>query len=386
MKRHASSTAQARSGRAILPYGKAVKPCKRYRTLPRCYCPMTDRCSGCRRVLARCAVGLALGLVLLATGDCRASWWWRDTIESRWTEKTLELSAPDQDWQEAEPAEASGLSFRARNDSDDLYLMVSAMDRDSRSALEGAYRQDVTLWFLAPDGKAKRWGLRLAFSQLEAPGPSAAIARKGPPEDAAGTAPNETKGQFPPRPEQLFESGRSIEPQMVLASGIEISTALPADIEFHSAHSRREVWYALRIPLKRLNLLKGKSVPYNFVLAEASDELKAGFEAKKRTANSASRGGAFPGGDRNATGGRTGRGMEPMGGGMDSGMGGGGMGMEISGDGNGMHGRMNGIGGPSAGRGMGGPAGAAFLREPTLPDPLDLRLSVRLARPAKAHS
>jgi len=312
-------------------------------------------------------------------------------VTSHWTDKPVQIYTLDTDWGQTEPAEDSGFDFRARNDSTNLYLMISAKDRDSRSIMRGAYQQDITLWFLGPNGKSKSWALRWAFSSVGHPTsrPEAPLNETGP--RTSSTAADERSDAFPPRPDQERsrglpfegEHGQIMDPEMVLASGIEISTALPADINFHSESSRREIAYVLSIPLTHLSPMKGRSIPLDFVVSDISAELKERFEAMNRSATGAPGSGMAPGGamGRGGMGGR-------MGPGMDGGMMGGGpgqaMGMEIGTDGQNVHGGMTGLSGHGMGGGHDEYTHLSSMRPPTPPEPLNLKLSIRLAEPPAA--
>jgi hypothetical protein len=349
----------------------------------------------------RASVCAALSLVLLGTGNCHAFWWWRDSMTSRWAEAPIRVTVPDMEWEQTEALEDSGFNFRARNDSVNLYLMISAMDRDSRSVMKGTYRQDVVLWSLGPKDRSRNWGLRLAFSRLERPTGDAPIrgevtlidARTG----AAGMAADQKPaGEHLPRPVQersrgfpLSEESPMVEPEMVLPTGIEVSSVLPSDIEFHSESARRETAYTVRIPLNRLNPAKGKSVLFDFVVSDVSPELKSEFEAKNGSATGGPAAGIPSGAGRGGEmepgmggGGRMAGAMGPMSGGIGGGMGAGGkMGMELETDGSTMHGGMTGEGGPGRGGEMGRPP---IMRPQELPGPVNLRLTVRLAQQSDA--
>jgi len=350
-----------------------------------------------------CAV---LFFLLAGTRDCHAFWWWRDSIASRWTDKPVPVNGIDMEWGQTNVLEDAGLTFRARNDSSNLYLMIATNGREGRSLLTGTYRQDVTFWFLGPNGKTKTWGICLAFSRFEKSTGGAEDKREGPageagPERPAATADQGSCDGFVPRPYQ--ERGRDapfpgrgsdVKPGMVLAAGVEVSTPLPSDVAFHADLSGREPAYMLRIPLSKLNSLKGKTIPFNFVTSEVSTELKSQFEVKNAGPAGGPGTGASQGSGMTGGGGMGGgMGGAGMGGGM---MGGGGMGGGRMGSGGMGGGRMGsrGMGGGMGGGGMdGGGMGAGGMggsgqppstQAQELPEPLDLRLSVRLARQADA--
>jgi hypothetical protein len=286
---------------------------------------------------------------LLGAGDCCA-FWGRDGVPNRWTEKPVSIEGVDLEWGQMEALESSGLSFRARNDSANLYLMVAAANREARRVLTGACGQDVTLWFLGPNGKSRSWGLRLAFNRREGP------AGEADPGRPAAAAEQGIPDGLPPRPDQepgrgfpSFKGVRDVEPEMVLAAGVEVSTPLPSDIGFHAALSGRDPSYTMRIPLSRLDPVKGKSISMDFLTSEISAELKSQFEARAAGSSRGSGGGPSQGGGPMGGGGM---GRGPMGGGM----------------------------GRSGRGGAGGPGGTPRAQVEELPEPLNLRLSIQLAR------
>jgi len=218
--------------------------------------------------------GAALVLLLMGVGECRAFLWWRDSIASRRVEKALPLGASGLDWPQGDELEEPGLAFRARNSPEDLYLRLAADGSEGRMLLSGVCRQDVTFWFLGPDRNTRVWGVRLAFSRL------------GPPDISAARRFRHA-GDAPPGPD--------LEPELVLAQGVNISTApLPPDIGFRADLSGRDRFYELRVPFQRLSSARAKSTLFDFVASSASTEMQRWFEGQQAMPGYRARG-AFPG-------------------------------------------------------------------------------------------
>ncbi|MBI3565335.1 MAG: hypothetical protein HY079_09085, partial [Elusimicrobia bacterium] len=110
---------------------------------------------------------LALAAAALLAASASAGLFWRDKLFSAWTEKPLPVNADDSDWKDSSAFEAEGLGVLATNDADTLWLLVTARTRDARDLLVGETKQDLAVWFLAPDGKTRRWGVRLPYSHRE---------------------------------------------------------------------------------------------------------------------------------------------------------------------------------------------------------------------------
>ena len=278
------------------------------------------------------AAAASLMLVLMSASPCRALLWWRDKMASSWAASPVQVDGSDAKWSGVDEVEEPQIDLRALNDATGLYLRLAADGADGRAVLSGAYRQDVTLWFLGPDGKSKDWGIRIPFSVLEPP----RSPLRG--------------GEIPAIPEAP--------PELASMQGVAVSTMpLPQDIQVKSALSGKNPVFEIGVPLQRLKLRGGKSILFDLATSAVSPELQRTFESK--------RGG---GPARSADGG------EPSTGGGDGGWNGGGRGGSRGG------GRSSG-----GGRGGGGRRrqGSAQPRGLTFPDPLSLRLSVRLAQPPK---
>jgi hypothetical protein len=182
---------------------------------------------------------ILLAVVLAAAAlPARAGLFGRSKVVSRWTPVSISVNGDDAEWADSSAFEEDGLAVLAMNDADDLYLLITAHTREARDQLSGESRQDMTLWFVAPDGKTRDWGIRLPFSR-RAPLTSAL-------RDPAGLDP---------------------EPELVQYRGAEVSSGtLPGDvIDRLAAVSRRPIW-ELKIPLKRLTVSSDKAVATDFVL------------------------------------------------------------------------------------------------------------------------
>lgn len=165
-------------------------------------------------------------LVLAMAVPAAAGLFWRDKLVSRWTAKPMSVDADDTDWNAASAYEQEGLSVQAMNDGTDLYLLVTGHTRETRDIVVGEAKQDLTLWFLAADGKTREWGARLPFSRRE----SLATALR----DPAG---------LDPVPELVHWNGTAVS-----------SETWPAELVDRLASAgRRPVW-ELKVPLKRVSL------------------------------------------------------------------------------------------------------------------------------------
>jgi len=182
---------------------------------------------------------LTSALLLVLAGSAAAGLFWRDKVSSRWTPAPLRVDADDSDWDESSSYEQEGLSLQARNDADDLYLLVTAHTREAREQLVGESKQDLALWFLAADGKTREWGARLPYGRRE---PLASALR-----DPAGVD---------PRPELVRWQG-----------GVVSSETWPSELSDRLASAgRRPVW-ELKVPLKRLSLTPERIVHVDLALS-----------------------------------------------------------------------------------------------------------------------
>ena len=183
----------------------------------------------------------------------------RDKVDSLWPDKPIVIDGRATEWSEFPVVEVGGLSFRARNDSSNLYLLIRGANDDGRILLSGNYRQNVGLWFLKPDEKTKAWGITLDFGRAHAPEP----AMDGSPDH--------------PR-DMVTLSDMGIAPEMVMPQGLEVSTAaFPTDFAFQadlsSARGRQPI-YEIQIPLSMIEH-KGRTIFFDVVSSEVSPEAKA---------------------------------------------------------------------------------------------------------------
>src|ERR1700686_4327016 len=110
--------------------------------------------------------GLLAAVVLaFAAGPARAGLFGRSKLVSRWTAAAVKIDGDDADWDDSAAFEDEGLGFLARNDASSLYLLITAHTREARDELSGESHQDLALWFVAADGKTRRWGARLPFTR-----------------------------------------------------------------------------------------------------------------------------------------------------------------------------------------------------------------------------
>ena len=183
---------------------------------------------------------LALAAALLGAAPALAGLFGRSKLVSRWTAVRLAVNGDDSEWADSSAFEEDGLTFMAMNDAQDLYLLVTAHTRDSRDQLSGESHQDLTLWFVGPDGKTRDWGMRIPYSH-RAPLTNAL-------RDPAG---------LDPEPEFVHYDGASIS-----------SDTLPGEIvDRLSSEGRRPIW-EIKVPLKRLAVKgsKDKSLDLDAVL------------------------------------------------------------------------------------------------------------------------
>ena len=114
--------------------------------------------------------GPAYALLMLAVFSfvARAGLFGRDKIDARWTSAPLTVNGDDADWSPESAFEADGISVQARNDANDLYLLITAHTRDGHEQLTGEARENVALWAVAADGRTRVWGALLPFSHRAA--------------------------------------------------------------------------------------------------------------------------------------------------------------------------------------------------------------------------
>lgn len=96
---------------------------------------------------------LAIGLALLLAG-CGAL-----SIGSHWRKTEISIDGQDQDWRDVDGEKYAGLTVKALNDADFLYLCVSADEASVKSQFTGA--KPWTLRFLPKFGEEGAWGLRI---------------------------------------------------------------------------------------------------------------------------------------------------------------------------------------------------------------------------------
>ncbi|MFI5360833.1 MAG: hypothetical protein ACHQ49_02590 [Elusimicrobiota bacterium] len=184
---------------------------------------------------ARLAAALLLGL---AAAPARGGIFGRSKLLSLWTAKSLAVEADDTGWDDSKAFDEDGFTVYAKNDGRDLYLLITGHTRESRDQLSGESHQDVSLWFVAADGKTRRWGARLPFSHRS---PLTHALR-----DPAGVDP---------------------EPEEVEYAGAAISTGtMPDDVvDRLAAVGRRPLW-EMKIPLKHLEIGPAGAVAVDFVV------------------------------------------------------------------------------------------------------------------------
>jgi hypothetical protein len=197
------------------------------------------RLSGVREAGMRARRLLSFAVVLvLSSGAARAGLFGRSRLASRWTAVKIAVNGDDAEWIDSSAFEEDGLSILAMNDAESLYLLLTAHTREARDQLSGESHQDLTLWFVGLDGKTREWGARIPFSR-RAPLTSAL-------RDPAGLDP---------------------EPELVRYQGAQISSdTLPGEVADRlAAAGRRPIW-ELKIPLKRVSIMKERIVDVDFVL------------------------------------------------------------------------------------------------------------------------
>lgn len=181
------------------------------------------------------AAALAVASV---AAPARAWLFGRDKVASRWTASKLPVNGDDADWDASAAFETGGLAVEARNDAEDLYLVVTAHTRERRDQLTGEARQDLFVWFLGPDGR-RRWGALLPFSRR----PALTSALESP--DGADPAP------------ELALGGPSLS-----------TAAWPAAVPTRAAYAARRPVWELRVPLKSLTIDAKGGVRADVVVAE----------------------------------------------------------------------------------------------------------------------
>jgi hypothetical protein len=177
--------------------------------------------------------------LLAATAPARAGLFGRSRLAALWAAAPVPVNGDDSDWSDKSSFEEDGFAVFAMNDAKDLYLLITGHTRESRDQLSGESHQDLSLWFVAADGKTRRWGARIPFSHRS---PLTSALR-----DPAGLDP---------------------EPEQLQYQGAEVSTStLPGDVvDRLAAAGRRPVW-EIKIPLKRLEPNAEGAVAVDFVVS-----------------------------------------------------------------------------------------------------------------------
>ena len=133
--------------------------------------------------------------------------------------------------------------------------------------------------------------------------------------------------------------GAPVQPEYLTMQGTQVSTApLPADIAFHLDRDSRSPMIAIRIALKEFTPANGNPIPLDYTTSAVPPDIAKQIMSEKPKTHASSSGGGKHGGGRHGGGG----------------------------------------GGGSQG-GQSGGAPRASAEAPTVPDPLDLELSVKLA-------
>jgi hypothetical protein len=238
---------------------------------------------------------LAVAAVFIVAGSSYAGLGWRDKVQSIWPEKPVQIDGRATEWSELPLAEVGGLSFRAMNDSSNLYLLIRGANDESRILLSGTYRQNVTVWFLKPNGKSRAWGITLDFGRAHAPEPAMA--------DANGNV-----------REMTSLSDMGIAPEMVLPQGLEVSTApFPVDFAFQadlSTEYARQPLYEVQIPLTMIEH-NDRSILFDVESSAVSPQVKAELQGHPANGSQEPPGGGHGGG-------RHGHGMGGPGGGRSA--------------------------------------------------------------------
>ncbi len=215
------------------------------------------------------------------TGCACAGLFGRDKLQASRADKAITVGGILSEWPVvADTFEKNGLRFRAANDSENLYISVSAHESSAKTILSGQARQDVTFWFLA--AKTRTVGLRLPYGKLGVP-----------------QGPGIPK---PPEPEFLA-SGSPIIPSTIMPQGFDMGQL-----------TGRYPAFELKIPLKELLTVEGK-VSLDFETSYASADLKKKMREKSDEAGKRfqSQDGKGPGAGNGPHGMRGGGGMPPQG-------------------------------------------------------------------------
>lgn len=80
-------------------------------------------------------------------------------VASRWRQQEISVDGLDKDWREVDGAKTQGLTVRAANDAEALYLCITADEADLQRQLAGT--DPWTLRFRALGGQESPWSLRL---------------------------------------------------------------------------------------------------------------------------------------------------------------------------------------------------------------------------------
>lgn len=259
-------------------------------------------------------------------------------IPSAWSDPAIKVDGSDSDWDADAVTEKEGLAISAANDDKYLYIYVAALDKDSAGQLSGRFGQTFTLWLDGNGGKKKVYGIKLS-----AKAPQEKAERPGTPDEAA-------EGKKRPEPKQVSYSA-----VMVSAGGEELNAPETDGAEFKAGLNRK------RRPVLefkfQLAKVPGKPGPHVGLGLETSDMDKSAMPAARGSGPEDGYGGRRDGRRMGGT---------PPAGGPGGGMGGpppGGMG-----------------GGPGGGAGMGGgQGGPSGNGEPSLPDPINFWLKIKLA-------
>jgi len=294
----------------------------------------------------------ASGLAVMLVSAVSAGLFGTKEIPSAWNASTITVDGAGTEWDENGMTEKDGLSVAAANDAKYLYIYTAAMDRDSSAQLSGMFKQTFTLWLDGKGGKKKAYGIKLEIKG----------GRQQQKEGRAQMPGERTADRMPAEPRTI--STASYEASIVDADG-QIGTLASSGVEFKSGLNRRKrPVLEFKIPLAKLMEKVPGVVGVGFVVSEIDESampVKQGF-GNSSGGGRGGRGGRGPGGG--------------MGGGPGGGMGGGpggGMGGPGGGMGGGPGGGMG--DGPDGGMG-GGPGGGG---PPTLPDPINFWLKVKLA-------
>jgi hypothetical protein len=166
------------------------------------------------------------------------------------------------------------MGVQAMNDAANVWLKATSSTREGRAQLIGLAKQDVALWFYAPDGKTRSWGLRVPFSRMAPPD-----------EDELRYGPVVDDRSSGVRPEMLLVQG------VAGSSATAVSTApFSSDMEFRLGFSgHRPVW-ELRIPLSRLTPTRKGAYPFDFIVTGKAAKLSAVPRAKPKESEEGGRG------------------------------------------------------------------------------------------------